>query len=519
MDPPDTLSNITGFATTQSLLICAGLLCLFLCYLIYNKYGKGISHIPGPVIASYTGFWRFWDVARGSAHLTHIRLHQQYGPLVRIGPKHVSVGDPKAINIIYGLKRGFTKTAFYPIQSISWKKRAQMNLFSTRNEAEHRDLKKPVAGAYSMSALLEMEGAVDSCSDLLMKRLDELGTAGKAFDLGDWLQYYAFDVVGVLTFNEKLGFLERGFDVDGMVKTIQGILRYSALCGQVPYLHNFLLGNPLLPYIFPSMESFNQVLSFTLKAIHSRGTLNPDGEITTAEKGQTGKDQLSKWIAVKDSDATKLSTRDIIVQTSGNVFAGSDTTTIALRAIFYHLMRNPSKMTKSVAEIDRAQKGGQIGDPISYKDSTTHLPYTQAVIKEAMRIHPSVGLLLERHVPPGGVEICERHIPAGTIVGVNAWVVHHDPAVFPEPDKFHPERWIESGPDELKRMEASFFAFGAGSRTCIGKNFSLMEMSKVVPLLLRRYRVELEEPGREWVVRNNWFVQQSGLICKVERRC
>ena len=308
----------------------------------------------------------------------------------------------------------------------------------------------------------------------------------------------------MLTFNEKLGFLEKGLDVDGVMKTLQGILQYSALCGQAPYIHKFLIGNPLLPYILPSLESQNRILSFTLKAIRSRGKLNPDGEITAAEKGKTGKDQLSNWIAVKESDPARLSTRDIIVHTSSNVFAGSDTTTIALCAIFYHLMRNPSKMTKLVAEVDRAREGGQLGDPISYKDSITHLPYTQAVIKEGMRIHPSVGLLLERHVPPGGIDICNQHIPAGTIVGVNAWVVHHDPVVFPEPDKFLPERWIESEPDELKRMEASFFAFGAGSRTWIGKNFSLMEMSKVVPLLLRKFAVSLAAPEKEWVVRNNW---------------
>lgn len=86
------------------------------------------------------------------------------------------------------------------------------------------------------------------------------------------------------------------------------------------------------------------------------------------------------------------------------------------------------------------------------------------MIKEATRIHPSVGLLLERHVPPGGVEICNQHIPAGRIVGVNAWVMHRDPVVFPEPEKFLPERRIESGAERLKEMEASFFAVGTGSK-------------------------------------------------------
>ena len=286
--------------------------------------------------------------------------------------------------------------------------------------------------------------------------------------------------------------------------TIEGMLGYTSQCGQVPYMHKFLLGNPLIPFLLPSMNSCNQVLSFTLKAINSRGTPNRNSELVTAENGKTGKDQLSKWIAAKQSDPTRFSTRDIVVQTSGNVFAGSDTTAIALRAIFYNLMRNPSKMAKLLAEIDSAQREGRLGDTISYRESTTHLPYTQAVIKEAMRIHPSVGLLLERHVPPGGVDICNRHIPAGTIVGVNAWVVQHDPNVFPDPEEFVPERWIESGAEELKAMEASFFAFGAGSRSCLGKNISLLEMSKIVPLLLREYDFSLAHPEEEWVVRNRW---------------
>ena len=102
----EVLSTFAAFITTHSLLICLGLV---LYYLLANKYGHSISHIPGPALASCTGFWRLWDVRRGSAHLTHLKLHQQYGPLVRIGPNHVSVGDPKAIPIIYGLKNGFTK--------------------------------------------------------------------------------------------------------------------------------------------------------------------------------------------------------------------------------------------------------------------------------------------------------------------------------------------------------------------------------------------------------------------------
>lgn len=77
--------------------------------LLTNRFKPGLSNIPGPTIVAYTRLWKFYDVWKGDAHNTAIRLHRQYGPSVRIGPKHISVGDPKAIPVIYGSKGGFTK--------------------------------------------------------------------------------------------------------------------------------------------------------------------------------------------------------------------------------------------------------------------------------------------------------------------------------------------------------------------------------------------------------------------------
>ena len=94
-----------------------------------------------------------------------------------------------------------------------------MNIFSTRDPAYHRDQKKLIANAYSMSSLLEMESKVDECSVLFMQQLnDRFASKGKPADLGTWLQFYAFDVVGEISFDKKLGFLEQGSDVDNMMK-------------------------------------------------------------------------------------------------------------------------------------------------------------------------------------------------------------------------------------------------------------------------------------------------------------
>jgi cytochrome P450 len=203
---------------------------------------------------------------------------------------------------------------------------------------------------------------------------------------------------------------------------------------------------------------------------------------------------------------------------SANVFAGSDTTAIAMRAVVYFLCRHPEKKEKLVAEIDNKYAAGKLSEPITYRESVEELPYLQAVMKESMRLHPSVGLLLERYVPPEGVTLNNHFLPGGTIVGINAWVVHRDPVIFPAPEEFRPERWLNATPQQLKVMEQTTFQFGAGSRVCLGKWMSLIEMSKVLPQLFTEFEVELAEPEKEWIVQNVWFVQQSGVICKLVPR-
>lgn len=392
-----------------------------------------------------------------------------------------------------------------------------MNLFSTRDEKFHRDQKRPVASAYSMTSLLDLEHAVDNCTRIFTSQLGKFAERKAPVDLGIWLQYYAFDVVGEITFAKRLGFLEEGRDVDGMIEAIEGMLIYASLCGQVPEAHPLLLGNPLFPLFIPSMETWNQVLQFTLKAINSRAPLQHDGELEEGEKS-SGKDMLSRWMAIHNLEPEKLSTRDVIVHLSTNVFAGSDTTAIALRAILYFLMRHQGVLAKVQAEIDNADHESKLSNPISYRESTTLLPYLGAVIKEAMRLHPSVGLILEREVPKGGTSVCGKHIPAGTTIGINAWVLHRNPQVFPDPDSFIPERWLDGSTEKLKEMEQSFFSFGAGSRTCIGKNISLIEMHKIVPQLLREFEIRLRDPKKEWKTRNVWFVQQQEFFCDLIRR-
>lgn len=83
--------------------------------------------------------------------------------------------------------------------------------------------------------------------------------------------------------------------------------------------------------------------------------------------------------------------------------------------------------------------------------------------------------------------------------------------------KFSPERWLESHEKTLE-LDRNFLTFGMGSRTCIGKNISLMEIQKTVPELIRRFEFEMVPLDATWTTKNRWFVKPDEFKCKVRLR-
>jgi hypothetical protein len=85
------------------------LLLLLVLYMARNHFHHGLQGYPGPFLASLTDWWRFFDVLGRRPEITHIKLHNQYGDIVRLGPNVLSFADPKALKTIYGLNKGFRK--------------------------------------------------------------------------------------------------------------------------------------------------------------------------------------------------------------------------------------------------------------------------------------------------------------------------------------------------------------------------------------------------------------------------
>ena len=166
---------------------------------------------------------------------------------------------------------------------------------------------------------------------------------------------------------------------------------------------------------------------------------------------------------------------------------------ITLTALFYYLLKNPECYSKLQQEVDEnfPMSGVKaLEDPIDYTKAQT-LPYLHACLQETSRIHPAAGFNTERVVDPRGAIICGERIPGGTVVGCSSWVLHRNKEIFGEDvESYRPERWL-GDVNDVKEMNRTMFQFGQGNFSCIGKNISILEMTKVVAAIIRAFDVSV----------------------------
>ena len=255
----------------------------------------------------------------------------------------------------------------------------------------------------------------------------------------------------------------------------------------MPWLDYLFIKNPLRQFV--SGGSTGAVARFARDRMRER-LQSPQ------KKNESRKDFLSRFLEAKVRSPNVVDDAQVFSYTVSNMNAGSDTTAISLRAILYYTMKNKRVMDKLRGELHAAVDMGKVSNPVSWKQSQ-ELPYLDAVIKEALRLHPAVGLLLERVVPDGGLQLPNGPLlPRGTIVGSNPWIIHRHSVFGDKAEDFIPERWLR-GEDESEiafegrrqNMVRATLTFGAGPRTCIGKNISLLEIYKLIPSLLLAYDV------------------------------
>ena len=200
-----------------------------------------------------------------------------------------------------------------------------------------------------------------------------------------------------------------------------------------------------------------------------------------------GDDLLSRLVVAQDEDGSRMTDRQLRDEAMTLYLAGHETTALTLTWSWYLLARHP-EVEDLLATEWKVVLGGRTPTP----DDLPKLPYTEAVITEAMRIFPPVYLIGREATCD--LELGGYRVRKGYTVFMSQWVSHRDPRYFPDPDAFRPERWLDGLAGRLPRY--AYYPFGGGPRVCIGNTFALMEAAIVLAAVGQRYRFTLvsDEP-------------------------
>ena len=209
-----------------------------------------------------------------------------------------------------------------------------------------------------------------------------------------------------------------------------------------------------------------------------------------------GEDIMSRLLEARDEDGIPLGDDDLRDELVTLLAAGHDTTSSAMAWALEQILRNPDVETRLLDEIGPA-------DTALDPSALVRAPYLDAVCKETLRLYPVVPAV-SRSVT-GSVEIAGWRFEPGISLVLCMFLAHRDETLYPEPERFRPERFLER-----QYAPYEFLPFGGGLRHCIGASFALYEMKLVLATLLRRFRLTLARRGRLRSERRNVTVCPLG---------
>ncbi len=196
----------------------------------------------------------------------------------------------------------------------------------------------------------------------------------------------------------------------------------------------------------------------------------------------TRSDILTLLLSARDEMGEAMSDEELRDELMTLLVAGHETTATALTWAMYWIHAIPTVKQKLLAELDQLSADADPG-------TIAKLPYLNAVCAETLRIYP-VGFIAQLRIVQSPMEVAGYRFEPEDMLIPCIYLVHHRPDLYPEPNQFRPERFLER---QFSPYE--YLPFGGSNRRCIGAAFALFEMKLVLATILRQYELELDEPN------------------------
>ncbi|KAJ9612035.1 hypothetical protein H2200_003630 [Cladophialophora chaetospira] len=466
-------------------------------YILYQRFFSPLARVPGPFLASITSFWIAHAYWRQDWHYRAISLHKQYGPVVRVGPDAVDVGDVDAIKIIYGMGLAPCSHGFELIEAIRDRieilerevGRGGGNLIGMTDEPLHKQRRRLVDPIYTLKSVRESEHLMNAPITFFAEQMRR--HSGTPVDIIEWTNVLAVDVFTAITYGKSYGLLEHGRDPEMLAFTEANWNPYFwavmvPLLGRLVKIRQRLL--ILAKVLLSGGKAPLPILGWTTEQI--------ENALQSDESAGNAPTLSRKAIRIHRAHPKEFPRAALNDHMFELVFAGFETCGATIPKIIWRIATTRDFQKRLQTELDTLSKTDTLKGLLTY-DQLLELPYLSACISEGMRMDPITGIALSRRVPPEGVRMNGYDLPGGTEIGITPRVISYNEDLVEDPYRFSPDRWLDATKEQKILWDRMDLMFSAGPTACTGKVMALAFIYKVIAAVFSNFDVTVIDKDKK----------------------
>ncbi|XP_068556020.1 cytochrome P450 3A30-like isoform X1 [Anas acuta] len=349
---------------------------------------------------------------------------------------------------------------------------------SVAEDEKWKRIRTVLSPTFTSGKLKEMFPIIKLYGEKLVKNIEKKVANDEFVTMKDIFGAYSMDVVVSTSFSVDIDSMNN--PNDPFVTNIKKFLKFS-------FLNPVFLLLVLFPFVVPVLEKMKVTLLpskvmdfFNANFMKMKKERDNGYQVDRVDFLQLMVDSQNNSKSAEENDLYKtLSDDEILAQALVFVFAGYETTSSTLSYISYNLATHPDVQQQLQDEID----ANLPNKAAPTYNTIMQMEYLDMVVNETLRLFPPGGRI--ERVCKKTVEINGVTIPKDMVVMIPAYVMHRDPAYWPEPEEFRPERFSKENKESIDPY--IFLPFGAGPRNCIGMRFALLVMKMAVVVLLQHF--------------------------------
>ncbi|KAJ5579277.1 hypothetical protein N7450_008144 [Penicillium hetheringtonii] len=470
--------------------------------IVYPSFISPLAKIPhAHWSVSISPFWMLWKRFRMQNNRTIQAAHEKLGPIVRLGPSEISINCVEGgIKSVY--TGGFEKHEWYPRVFGSL---GTVSMFTMIGTKPHSIRKRMLSNIYSKSTL-QTSPHLRIVSDAviynrLLPILHDTALSGRPIDVHDINSGLTMDFVSCYLFGLKNGTNHLQDDVYRRHWLHMYMCRkpFEFYHQEAPRLITWMkcVGWRLIPRYCDTANDMLDAWALDLcgKAAQSLSSTDPSVEPIVYKQLKQSLDKQAAKEGNPKPDPT-VQQNDIACEMYDQLTAGFETSAVGLTYLLWELSKHPEtqkRLREELLTLEPPIKFPKTAELPPAKE-VDGLPLLEAIVTETLRLHAPIPGIQPRVTPSPSCSLGGYHdIPANTRVNAQAYSLHRNPVVFPDPESWIPERWLKekNTTAELEERRRWFWAFGSGGRMCVGSNLALQETKIVTAAIYTNFRTSI----------------------------